>query len=107
MEQQKVSLILKNCYLITMDTERRIFENGAVAIQNDKIAAVGKESDIMSAYTADEVYDCQGGVVHPGLIDAHEHVAWHLMRCIVPDNFTVDEVWEKYENPITNHFTGV
>ena len=28
------------------------------------------------------------------------------MRCIVPDTFTVDEVWEKYENPITKHFTG-
>jgi cytosine/adenosine deaminase-related metal-dependent hydrolase len=107
MELKKVSLILKNCYLITMDAERRIYEHGAVAILDDKIVCAGKEADILAAYTADEIYDCEGGVVHPGLIDAHEHLAWHLMRCIVPDNFTVDEVWEKYENPITHHFTGV
>ena len=106
MEKTKVSLILKNCYLITMDAQRRIYENGAVAVQGEKIAAVGKTDDILRAYEADEVYDCEGGTVHPGLIDAHEHVAWHLMRCIVPDTYTVDEVWWKYENPITHHFTG-
>lgn len=106
MEKQQVSLILKNCYLITMDQQRRIYENGAVAIQDGLIAGVGRMDDILVQYDAKEVYDCQGGVVHPGLIDAHEHVAWHLMRCIVPDTFTVDEVWEKYENPITHHFTG-
>ena len=92
MEKRKVSLILKNCYLITMDEKRRIYENGAVAIDDDKIAGVGKMNDILAQFTADEIYDCEGGVVHPGLIDAHEHVAWHLMRCIVPDTFTVDEV---------------
>ena len=106
MEKKHASRILKNAYLFTMDGQRRIFEDGAVAIQGDKIAAVGKTADILQDWEADEVYDCQGGTVHPGLIDAHEHVAWHLMRCIVPDTYTVDEVWEKYENPITNHFTG-
>lgn len=106
MKKEQVSLILKNCYIITMDETRRIFETGAIAIRDDKIVAVGRMDDILAQYDAAEQYDAQGGVVHPGLIDAHEHVAWHLMRCIVPDTFTVDEVWEKYENPITKHFTG-
>lgn len=106
MKKKSVSFILTNCYLITMDEKRRIFEHGAVAVQGGKIAGIGKMSDIMTQFTAKEIYDCEGGVVHPGLIDAHEHLAWHLMRCIVPDTFTVDEVWEKYENPITKHFTG-
>ena len=106
MEKKQVALILKDCYIITMDAQRRIYEKGAIAIDGTKIVAVGKMDEILAKYIAKEEYDCQGGVVHPGLIDAHEHVAWHLMRCIVPDHFTVDEVWEKYENPITNHFTG-
>lgn len=106
MEKKKADLILKNCYLISMDKERHIFEDGAVAIIDGKIAGYGRQADVISQFYGDEIYDCEGGIVHPGLIDAHEHAAWHLMRCIVPDTFTVDEVWEKYENPITNHFTG-
>ena len=106
MERKSVSLILKNAYVITVDPQRRIFAHGALAVDGDRIAAVGPEREILSRFTADEVYDCEGGIVHPGLIDAHEHLAWHLMRCIVPDTFTVEQVWERYENPITHHFTG-
>ena len=106
MEKQKADLLLTNCYLITMDKQRRMYEDGAVAVKDGKIADAGRTPDITAKYEAAEKLDCRGGIVHPGLVDAHEHAAWHLMRCIVPDTFTVDEVWEKYENPITNHFTG-
>lgn len=99
MEKEKVNLILTNCYLITMDEKRRIIEDGAVAIRDGKIIAVGKTYELLSAYDGEQ-HNCKGGVVHPGLVDAHEHAAWHLVRCIVPDTFTVPEVWEKYENPI-------
>ena len=102
---KKADLILDHCYLITMNEKRQIFENGAVAIKDGKIAAVGKREEITAQFEG-ETYDCLGGIVHPGLIDAHEHVAWHLMHSIVPDTFTVPEVWEKYENPITLNFTG-
>jgi cytosine/adenosine deaminase-related metal-dependent hydrolase len=104
MEKIKADRILTNGYLITMDEKRRIIENGAVAILDGKIAAVGKNDEILAKYEG-ERYDCRGGVVHPGLVDAHEHVAWHLMRSIVPDTFTVAEVWEKYENPIVLNIT--
>ncbi|NLK55853.1 MAG: amidohydrolase family protein, partial [Bacteroidales bacterium] len=105
MEKIKCDLILTDCYLITMDSARRIIENGAVAITDGRITAVGQNSDVLGAYEG-AIYNCMGGTVHPGLIDAHEHVAWHLVRSIVPDTFSVPEVWEKYENPIVNHITG-
>lgn len=104
MEKKRADLILTNCYLFTMDARRRIIENAAVAILDGKIAAVGKTNEITSAYEGQQ-HDCRGGIVHPGLIDAHEHVAWHLVRDIVPDTFTVPEVWEKYENPIVHSIT--
>ncbi|MCE5189388.1 MAG: amidohydrolase family protein [Eubacteriales bacterium] len=103
-EKTGADLILTNGYLITMDPNRRIIENGAVAIIGGKIAAVGKNGDILARYDGTQ-YDCHGGVVHPGLVDAHEHVAWHLVRGIVPDTFTVEDVWEKYENPIVHGIT--
>ena len=36
MEKIKCDLILTDCYLITMDSARRIIENGAVAITDGK-----------------------------------------------------------------------
>ena len=104
-EKKKADLLLINGYLITMDKKRRILENGAVAIVDGKIAAVGKNYEILNAYDGPQ-HDCLGGVVHPGLVDAHEHAAWHLVRSIVPDTFTVPEVWEKYENPIVHSITA-
>ena len=105
MESKKANLILNHCYLITMDQKRRIIEDGAVAIIDGKIAGIGKSAEVLASFTG-EIFDCKGGIVHPGLIDSHEHAAWHLMHSIVPDTFTVPEVWEKYENPITLNFTG-
>jgi len=105
MEKKKADLILTNCYLFTMDARRRIIENAAVAIRDGKITSVGKTNEILSGYDGNP-HDCKGSIVHPGLIDAHEHVAWHLVRDIVPDTFTVSDVWEKYENPIVNSITA-
>ncbi|NLC27032.1 MAG: amidohydrolase family protein [Fastidiosipila sp.] len=106
MREVEVDLILANCYLITMDVKRRIIEDAAVAIKDGKVFAVGKNHEILEVYRGKQ-HDCLGGVVHPGLVDAHEHIAWHLMRSIVPDTFTVPEVWEKYENPIVLNIKGV
>ncbi len=106
MERKHADLILTHAYLFTMDERRRIIEDAAVAILDGRIAAVGKTDAVMREYSG-QVQDCRGGIVHPGLIDAHEHLAWHLVRDIVPDTFTVPEVWEKYENPITLAIQGV
>jgi 5-methylthioadenosine/S-adenosylhomocysteine deaminase len=102
MEKKIVDLILHNGYILSMDKKRNIYENGAVAIKEGKIAAVGKNEDILKEYEG-EKFNCNGGVVHPGLVDAHEHAVWHLVRCIVPDTFTVPEVWQYYEDPIVRN----
>jgi len=96
MNKTAADLILTYGYVITMDTERRIITDGAVAIQNGKIAAVGKTADILNSYTGEQ-FDCKGGVVHPGLIDAHEHIGQHLTRGWEPDTFSVYDTWTKFE----------
>lgn len=102
MDKKKVDKILTNAYIYTMDEKRNIYEKGAIAIQDGKIVAVGHNADICKQYEGAET-DCNGGVVHPGLADCHEHAVWHLVRCIVPDTFTVPEVWENYEDPIVRN----
>ncbi|MDD4493930.1 MAG: amidohydrolase family protein, partial [Eubacteriales bacterium] len=102
MNKKSVDLILHNGYILSMDKKRNIYENGAIAIKDGKIAAVGKNSEILKEYEGEQ-FDCNGGVVHPGLVDAHEHVVWHLVRCIVADTFSVPEVWQYYEDPIVRN----
>ena len=51
-------LLIKNAdYLVTVDRERRIFRDGALAISNGRIAAVGKTADVAPRYASAEVID--------------------------------------------------
>ncbi|MCO5204728.1 MAG: imidazolonepropionase [Anaerolineae bacterium] len=50
--------------------------NGAVAIQDGLIVAVGDSADILAAYSAERTIDAQGNAVIPGLIDCHTHAIY-------------------------------
>ena len=47
--------------------------DGGVAINGDKIVAVGPDA---LATAADEVVDANGGVVLPGFVDCHTHAVF-------------------------------
>ncbi|MEQ8676982.1 MAG: amidohydrolase family protein [Aggregatilineales bacterium] len=51
-----------------------IIENGYVEIENGKITAVGKASDLGD--TNAEIIDCTGMTIMPGMINSHAHLAW-------------------------------
>ncbi|MCJ7720729.1 MAG: amidohydrolase family protein [Candidatus Hadarchaeum sp.] len=74
-------ILIKNGHVITMDPKRRVFERGSVAIDGDKIVAVGK--DVKEK--ADVVIDAKGKVVLPGLINDHTHLAMVLLRGVADD----------------------
>ena len=96
---QKADQILDHGYVITMDPQRNVYVDGAVVVIGEKIAAVGKREDILEKYQG-RIHDCKGGVVHPGLIDAHEHLCHHVTRGWEPDTFTVLDTWTKFESLI-------
>jgi len=74
-------ILIENAdWVITMDSGRRLIRNGAIAIQDDKIAATGKTPDISSGFEADKVIDAAGKIVMPGLIDCHVHNTQFLVR---------------------------
>jgi len=55
-------------------TGRPPIEKGGVAIDGERIVAVGKEEKIRQASNA-EVLDCSDQVLIPGLIDCHNHLS--------------------------------
>ncbi|NGP60821.1 amidohydrolase [Paenibacillus thiaminolyticus] len=75
---------LKNGWILTMDGERRVFQNGDVLIENDRIKAIGAVDP--SEVRADaEVVELNGKTVMPGLINTHVHTMQQLGRGIADD----------------------
>jgi 5-methylthioadenosine/S-adenosylhomocysteine deaminase len=68
-----------------MDKKRRILEDGAVFIEGDRIAAVGKSDDVKKDIKADRLLDAKGKIVLPGLINGHDHADQTLYRTMAHD----------------------
>lgn len=67
-------LLIRNAYILTMDTQRTVFPSGAIAVRGHSIAAVGPETRMLPAWKAARILDAQRAIVHPGFVDAHLHV---------------------------------
>jgi len=68
-----VNLLITGGTVITMDSARRVLEDGAVAIRRDRIIAVGPSRELTARFTARQTIDAHRTVVMPGLIDGHGH----------------------------------
>jgi imidazolonepropionase len=53
-----------------------LIEDGAVLIQGEEIAAVGRSEDLRAAFPGEQLLDASGRVVMPGFVDPHTHVIW-------------------------------
>ncbi|NDJ35910.1 MAG: amidohydrolase [Chloroflexi bacterium] len=82
---ENVDSLLVHGTVVTMDADYRIIPDGAIAIRGDSIAAVGPSADILEAYSAEDVVNCEGHVIIPGLINAHTHVPMTLLRGLADD----------------------
>ena len=75
-------LLLVHGTVITMDPDRRILEDGAIAVEGTRIAAVGSSEEILGKYSdAKKVINCEKKLILPGFIDVHSH-AGHCLSLI-------------------------
>jgi len=93
-----VDLIIRGGTVVTMDSARRIIENGAVAIKGGRVVAVGSLAEIDRQYAAREVVNAGNKVVIPGLINGHTHVPMTLFRGLA-DDLDLQEWLTKYIFP--------
>ncbi|MBI4476492.1 MAG: amidohydrolase [Acidobacteria bacterium] len=93
-----VSLLIRDGLVVTMDTPRTVVNPGAVAVQGDRIVAVGPVDAITRAYTAADTIDAADQVVMPGLINTHTHAAMVLYRGLA-DDLALMEWLQKYIFP--------
>ena len=73
-------------FILTVDPERRIIQDGSILVQGQRIVQVGKALE-MAGVTADRVIDASEMVVTPGFCSGHMHISYaHATRGIFPDD---------------------
>ncbi len=99
---EKVSTLLINGIVVTMDANFTVYEDGAVAIDGDSIVAVGTTAEVTGQYIASEIVSCAGQVILPGLVNAHTHIPMNLLRGLNDDQSL--DVWLGYLMPLEREF---
>jgi 5-methylthioadenosine/S-adenosylhomocysteine deaminase len=96
--KERVDLIIRGGTVVTMDAEKHLIENGAIAIKNGEIVAVETSDKIGRDYTAKQSVNANGKVIIPGLINTHTHIPMTLFRGIA-DDLDLQEWLTKYIFP--------
>ncbi len=101
-------LLIGNGRLITRDPSHPYIEDGAVAIDGEIIKEVGELTALKAKYPQAEFVDAKGGVIMPGLINAHTHIYSGLARGLAitgnnPTNFleVLDGTWWNIDRHLT------
>jgi 5-methylthioadenosine/S-adenosylhomocysteine deaminase len=89
---ERVDTLIEGALVVTMNGDRRVITDGAVAIRDTEIADVGKSADLRARYEAAAVVDGRRFVVTPGMVNTHIHITGEpLTRGFVPDDTPFEE----------------
>ena len=73
-------------FLVTIDPQRRIIQDGSVLIEGQRITRIGKSAELADV-PADRVIDASEMVVTPGFVNGHMHISYaHATRGVFPDD---------------------
>ncbi len=88
-----MSILIKNCLVVTQDKQRRILKNHDILIEKGKIVKVARN---IQDY-ADKIIDGENKVAIPGLINTHTHVSMTLFRGYADDmelhRWLTEKIW--------------
>ncbi len=97
-------LLIGGGRVITRDEKNPWVEDGCICIEGSTIKEVGKTADLKQKYPQAEWVDAHGGVIMPGLINAHNHIYSAMARGLSikghnPQNFMeiLDGMWWKID----------
>lgn len=95
---EPVDLIVSAGRVVTMDAQRRVIENGAIAIRGARIVGVATKSEIDKRFEAKSRIDEPSAVAIPGLVNTHTHVPMALLRGLA-DDLRLQDWLEKFIFP--------
>ena len=107
---RSVDLLVLGGTVVTMDLNRRVIQDGGLAIHDGQLIAVGSRVEIEQQFRGRRL-NAAGKVVIPGLINGHTHVPMVLFRGLA-DDLDLQEWLTKYIFPaearnVTEEFVRV
>ncbi len=88
---KQIDLLVKNAeYIVTMDRERRMIRNGALAVDGGLVLEAGKTDDLSGRYKAVRTIDAKGKFLFPGFITTHTHLFQTLLKGLGRDKTLFD-----------------
>ncbi len=85
MKDETKRLLLSGRYLLTMEEDRPLIEEGALLIADDSIAAIGTTADLLARFPQAQRLHTPQGLIMPGLVNVHSHAAMALFRGLADD----------------------
>ena len=83
--------------ILTMEPGSEPIPDGAVAVADGKIAAVGLAEDLLEIAPTGEVVNAGGCLILPGFVNTHSHLAMTLLRGLADDlplmQWLEDHIW--------------
>ncbi len=81
----KFDRIIYNGFVVTVNPDFQIIENGVVGIKDGIIQFVEARKKDITLYDAGDAIDAQGGIIMPGLVNAHAHLPMSIFRGLADD----------------------
>ena len=85
MQPIKIDLLVNSRWIIPVVPENRVFENCALAIDQQKIVGIYPQAEAQTKFDALSVVDLADHILMPGLVNAHGHAAMSLLRGYADD----------------------
>ncbi len=84
--------------VLTMEPGTKPIKNGAVAVTDGHIAAVGPAEELLELDSSGDVLNAGNSLILPGLVNTHSHLAMTLLRGIA-DDMPLMEWLERFDVP--------
>ena len=101
-------LLIGNGQVVTRDASQPFLPHGGVLMEGQKIIAVAAAENLRQQYPQAEYIDARGGLIMPGLINAHHHIYSAFARGLSirgnnPTNFLeiLDGTWWHLDRTLT------
>src|SRR5258706_8123671 len=101
-------ILIGNGTVVTLGTENRLIERGAVLVHDNRIAAIDSDTLLRQQYPDAEYVDANGGLIMPGFLCAHTHFYSAFARGMAipgdpPRNFLeiLEHLWWRLDKLLT------
>ncbi len=103
MAKEKADMIVYGDYVLSMEEGAGVLKDGAVAVRDGAIIAIGPRAEINTQYKAASRIFGKNRVLMPGLVNGHTHAAMVLFRGIADDMALIDWL-QNYIFPMEGKF---